>query len=516
MLQFSPTKSVILPGVPSRFIQPSPEKKSLTSTTVLVPGKKHISTSEAGSPMKRVRQAGRNDDSLKLGKSATYLRGSETGKPLRANKSLDAEFDAPLGNLSESLQRAVASSKRVELTFSLIGDGQWTTPPSWDSFQELKSLFPTTFEVEVIPPILLIRVRVLPPKPWPMTVAGMPLRLTTDPDEECFKRGMVGRGGKELIDIDLRQDQFTAQILESAIRVFTDKLKIAVKWVFWLGAIWIITVPAGTDIKVVPRTIGHHVCHYQWALQTVDTGEAALEAITPEGVIFDISRYDDMPDALLRPGIMVSSSVSNVHAEDGTTTASYKSATSGILVADKNGEPFVTVASHCFNQDGDVYHPKPNTGTIIGKVLNTLGDTDLSIVRLKKGLRYTNETFGAPNRRASKITGINPGMSPHLRIGDELTMENPFSGFCEATYMGPGGSVEGIGKDTKIVKHVWLEIENGGEPINGSCGSAILDDEGRVVSFFRFLKSDGQTGIGVAADHLREYGYEICSGVHTF
>jgi hypothetical protein len=206
VLQFSPTKSVISPGVPSRFIQPSPEKKSLTSTTVLVPRKKHISTCEAGSPMERVRQAGRNDDSLKPGKSATYLRGSETGKPLRANKSLDAEFDSPLGNLSESLQRAVSSSKRVELTFTLIGDGRWTTPPSWDSFQELKSLFPTTFEVEVIPPILLIRVRVLPPKPWPMTVAGLPLRLTTDPDEECFKRGMVGRGGKELIDIDLRQD----------------------------------------------------------------------------------------------------------------------------------------------------------------------------------------------------------------------------------------------------------------------------------------------------------------------
>jgi hypothetical protein len=53
--------------------------------------------------------------------------------------------------------------------------------------------------------------------------------------------------------------------------------------------------------------------------------------------------------------------------------------------------------------------------------------------------------------------------------------------FCEATFMGPGGSVEGIGKDTKIVNHVWLEIENGSESINGSCGSVILDDEGKVV-----------------------------------
>ena len=436
---------------------------------------------------------------------------------MKANRSLDAEFDAALGTSSGLLQRAVSLSKRIELTFSLIGDGRWTMPPSWDFIQELKNFFPTTFAVEIIPPVLIIRVRVLPPKPWPMTVAGLPLRLTTDPEDGCFERGMTGRGGKALIDVDLRQDQFTAQILESAVRLFTDNLKVAVTWVFWLGASWIITVPAGTDRKILPGTIGHHLCHYQWASPSANNGEAALRAITPQGIIFDTSRYDETPGAVLRPGIMVSSSVFTVQAENGQTMNSHKSASSGILVVNKHGEPFVTVASKCFTQDGAVYHPKPTTGTIIGKVVDTLGDTDLSLVRLNKELQYTNETFGALSRPATKIIGINSGMPPSLCIGDGLIMENPFSGFCEATFMGPGGSVEGIGEDTKIVKHLWLEIENGSAPIDGSCGSPILDGEGRVVSFFRFLlHSDGRTGIGVAADELLKHGYEIHGGVHTF
>jgi hypothetical protein len=86
------------------------------------------------------------------------------------------------------LQGAPALPKRVLLSFSLVEDGNWTAPRSSSQMRELMTLFPTTCEVAVIPPVLIVRVKELPPKPWPLTVAGMPLRITTDDESSSFDR----------------------------------------------------------------------------------------------------------------------------------------------------------------------------------------------------------------------------------------------------------------------------------------------------------------------------------------
>ena len=49
--------------------------------------------------------------------------------------------------------------------------------------------FPATFGMNFAPPFLVIRVKKLPPKLWPLTVAGMPVRLTTERHTLCFNRG---------------------------------------------------------------------------------------------------------------------------------------------------------------------------------------------------------------------------------------------------------------------------------------------------------------------------------------
>jgi hypothetical protein len=56
-----------------------------------------------------------------------------------------------------------------------------------------------------------------------------------------------------------------------------------------------------------------------------------------------------------------------------------------------------------------------------------------------------------------------------------------------------------------IIGHMWSVFENGGEPIDGCCGSAILDEQGRVVAFFRYRMN--QSG---------DHGYEMCGGEQTF
>ncbi len=70
--------------------------------------------------------------------------------------------------------------------------------------------------------------------------------------------------------------------------------------------------------------------------------------------------------------------------------------------------------------------------------------------------------------------------------------------------------------DKDYVAHEWSLFENGDEPVDGSCGSPILDAEGKVVGLFRFQVANSSLCLSVSARELREYGYEICDGEQSF
>jgi hypothetical protein len=61
-----------------------------------------------------------------------------------------------------------------------------------------------------------------------------------------------------------------------------------------------------------------------------------------------------------------------------------------------------------------------------------------------------------------------------------------------------------------------IPSKNGDEPIDASCGSAILDEQGRVVGFFQFKMNDAGECYGASAAELRGYGYETRGGEQTF
>ena len=52
--------------------------------------------------------------------------------------------------------------------------------------------------------------------------------------------------------------------------------------------------------------------------------------------------------------------------------ATWKTTTSGILVANIAEEIFITVASHGFEDDGLIYHPNPKHGKVIGRIITIL------------------------------------------------------------------------------------------------------------------------------------------------
>ncbi|MCJ1358573.1 MAG: hypothetical protein MMC33_008573 [Icmadophila ericetorum] len=99
---------------------------------------------------------------------------------------------------------------------------------------------------------------------------------------------------------------------------------------------------------------------------------------------------------------------------------------------------------------------------------------------LNSGLRYVNEVFGDAGVTVGKtINGIHQAII--------LTFAS-----------------------------VWAKFENGMEPVDGACGSAILDDEGKLVAFFQFQDQKSGECVGASGMELRSHGYEICGGIQQF
>jgi hypothetical protein len=343
---------------------------------------------------------------------------------------------------SQDLGRTFAKSKRNEIDFTLVDDDGHALGPPNGNWSELagmfKRAFPTSYAVKLSPPYLIIRSESLPPPPWPFTIGRLPLCFTDNEWEDCFDRGVLGRGGKELQMIDLKRgDKLFEDVLEQLLGVFQAP-GVKIHEIFCFDCFWRIAIPDATDLRRVPRALGGQACLYEFKSEVLDPDPSALRVRVPQGADFDDLTYITTPDALLRPGIMVTSSLRTI-TENGEMIDVYKKTTSGILVVNKDGDPFITVATHGFEADGLVYHPNPVTESVIGRIIEHLPGTGISVMKLNPGLRYTNHMFGSEvNPDGIETSGISPGYPPHLRTYDFITMDNPYSGFSEGSVLATG------------------------------------------------------------------------------
>ncbi|KAL8842261.1 MAG: hypothetical protein Q9170_000587 [Blastenia crenularia] len=484
VLHFSPSKAkkISAGGSPSRIKTPSLEKNRLPHSTFILPPQT-VTEASQGPPTKKFKTS----DGSSL-------------EPV-------TQFEVKLDQTSINLTRGIAQSKRLKLAYSLVKNGRPTTPPLGD-WSDLTRLFPTTVSVEVTPPFLVFTVREVPPRPWPLTVSGLPIMFYSEFEfHSALLTGQPGRGPRSLDNLQLRSStDYSRHVLGQAVQVFDD-LKQDLLQIYWFGSFWRITVPNDANSQRLPRRLGDAPCFYRVETKLPTIDPVALRRKPPQGIEYDDTNYGVDENTLLRPGIMLSSSYFPV-TEDGQTSSRYSMTSSGILVTDQCGQIFITVAAQGFQEDGHVYHPNPDTGGIIGQVVKKLRGTDIAIVELKPGLRYTNETFG------SDIKGIAPPYAPFLRTFDEVKMNNPFTGSSEGTIMALGAEIIGEEGDRKFVRHEWHMFENGDQPVDGSCGAPILNDQDRVVGLLRFRDPTSNLCLSTSATELREFGYEICGGVH--
>jgi hypothetical protein len=208
-------------------------------------------------------------------------------------------------------------------------------------------------------------------------------------------------------------------------------------------------------------------------------------------VLLDDSEYHPT-----RPGVIVPSKS--------------RSTTSGILVKDEAGATYMTVASHGSpDEEVEVYHPDPN-GKVIGRVVDRIGDTDIALVKLRHDIQFENRTFKSDEEPAGVWFKTIKDLF-QMRRYDKIAMDNSFTGLIDGQYIAV--AMQRI-RDTDSTKHLWVEqnwLWFGQDPAKvpreGSCGSAIYDEDGDVIAFFRFFSDDEGFGIGVAAQELLRVGY---------
>ncbi|KAL2215216.1 hypothetical protein M432DRAFT_143384 [Thermoascus aurantiacus ATCC 26904] len=255
---------------------------------------------------------------------------------------------------------------QVDLGFSLIGSDCRAITPSDQQFKLLQKAFPTSTGIGVSSGLLTVQYHVLPPQPWPLIIAGLPVYVTTDEIPYPFPPQKLGGHKRILGDYDTRGGA-SKEFFKIIVDYFEKDLSVTIVYILNLLGQWVITVPDNTILSELPCQIAKSPCSYNFASEVKEPQEAPLHAKKPDGVTWDTSSYD-----ILRPGVMLSSGKIEGRDEGLLTT-------SGIQVIDGQGNEFITVASHGF-PDGhdDVYHPNLN-GEIVGHIQHRIPDSDISL-----------------------------------------------------------------------------------------------------------------------------------------
>ena len=506
-----PATPVVIAPPTLRKIQPSPEK-TLVQAVVQICPLKRAASSDLGAGMTVRRQLFSVVQALvqpPLGRLVDVPiprhDNSETPEPTR---SYGTEKNGPEDGIEwnkeeESEAEGRVTHAAVYESFLLIENGVVRLPRSQEELQWIAQAFPTAIAIGVFPPMLVLRFKTLPPKPWPVAVAGLPTFFTTDDQTMGFPWGRPGGSVRALEDRDAREGT-SRQMFEEAIQYFEVHLQVALESILNLAGPWIITVPDGVALARLPGVLAKTACTYRFLSdEAKEPLEAALRHTEPTGTVWDTTKYKT-----LRPGVMLSSNP-GLTAELLTTC--------GIEVEDQAGSRYITLASHGFPFGQDrIHHPNPQ-GTLLGTVHARLGHSDIALMKFPANIPFENETFGAITADGTRLDGVPIAgvRDPYtMRNCDPISMNNPFSGYRDGLHVGV--EMKKVPSDEAVYPHdwvtnQWLYVGNDGVgPTEGSCGSAVLDENGRVISFFRFVaRAQPGFAVGVAATTLSPFGYRV-------
>lgn len=348
-----------------------------------------------------------------------------------------------------------------------------------------------------------------------MKIAGVPCYLTADPNDSGPIVPIRRRSRSRIAvsdSLDLRDNEAAVGLLFDLVRDFFATTNISVTEIQSWGHIVIIVLENEADedeiLGAVPKSVAQCNCFYLFESEMArPVKPSALRLKQASWGQPDDSWYDTM-----RPGVMLSS---GRDPEEGSEILS----SSGVLVKDRLGYKYMTVAAHGFPGlpfDGKVHHP--HSDRILGEAIIEPTHTGVALVKLSEGVEFTNEPFEntlmpAP---AFKLAGF--VRAAETRIGDDVFVDSPFSGFVEGT-RGVHSLLRVPSDDLLEPEQTWIRCQwdymgqNSNQVmVDGVCGSAIWDRNHKVLGFFRYAPSSGtflDWCMSIAADHLLDKQYTM-------
>lgn len=486
----------------TRAKHPSPEKRIVFKTVTLSPQKIIISPfTQLQEPPPKIQPF----FTTEVPQAPSYESSSNVTENVSIIKGIPAISDTleetkPPSSLTAILRK---SRHMILKDFPLILDK--TGPPRIPSIEMIKligQIFDGVFEVSINATYMIVRCRALPQRPWPITLGGIPLWITDSETDTPLAGGKAGRSPPILQDLRLSKVACpSGEVFSTIAQYFTENLDIAISEIMWRGTQLRLVVPTSAQTSHVPFKIGGLLALYDYTSAIPAYYEAAKRLVSPTPTVRDDTNY--APN--LRPGVMLSCGAQG--GEELFTS-------SGVLLKDPNDKKWLTVASHGFPLGNErVHHPNANSPAI-ADVEKIFEDTDISLARLHDGVYYSSQTFSSELSPAVDIKCLRKPTD--LKIGDVLTMNNAFSGYCEGVFT----SVvwRSIPENEERGELPWVTISsfylgNGGEePLDGSCGSPVLTEEGEVVGLFRFLTTSGNAYCA-SVEVLMEIGMTI-SGIN--
>lgn len=320
--------------------------------------------------------------------------------------------------------------------------------------------------------------KTLPPKPWPRKVAGVFAYITSD-ERELGPEPRTDRASRGLIrmhhDIDLRDKATEFPRLFGLIYNFFEGQRIPITEVQYRGRFTMMVLEdEDTGLMKVMRSVARVPCYYLFELELDRAHGLPAGRIEPTATIHDDSSYQN-----LRPGIIV----------NGGSQFS----TAGVLLEDEFGDRMFSVASHGFSGTSpEVMHPTYN-GRCIGNIARPFPNTDVSLAHLQPGDVFSNENFESPYQ-TQKPGPLNRLLrAADIKKNDRVFMNSAFTGLTDGTTGEGPLAFTRPPHQPNAAKHGWIPTQwnymgqgSAEQYVNGSNGSVIWNEDGKIISFFRY------------------------------
>lgn len=365
-------------------------------------------------------------------------------------------------------------------------------------------------------------------QPWPLTVGGLPftvcdwtsgramlfpkqklspsrIKICPEFEDQDLSSGTVLRQLTIKVHDEFRRNFPQVRLLE--LMYATDGALYAI-----LADVNVNSVLAQLPAEFANRWVGYlrgsDLRKPQWA----DLPARRLVTSQPTQGIIDDTAYET-----LRPGVIICSRAQKDHAHP-----SWYSTTSGVLVEGPAGDRFMTAASHGIDNEEVWQLDSGEAKRSLGEAVQEISFTDVSLVQLRQGVVFDNETFNNSAGQVSQFTRLF-GEEPSDKIGDRKCYFNsPYTGKMEGVVVMTSIRIEGSSHPTenalKYVVYDWVylgqdeEATDKARPHSGTCGSAIWNDDGVVLDFYRYYLHEGPfAGFSAAvnASEVVNAGYRL-------